>query len=141
MILVFPVLFTRTGDKKDTYLIEIPDINGFTEGYGLANAIHMARDYIGGHFCEMKDEEIKPASSMDSIDIKSGAFAAEGETMVSLVDLDLDEYRRSLRKKTVRRNVTLPGWLDYEANKRHINVSRVLKDALIEKLGMAKTGA
>ncbi|MCR4762823.1 MAG: type II toxin-antitoxin system HicB family antitoxin, partial [Lachnospiraceae bacterium] len=126
MVLVYPVLFTRTGDEKDTYLVEIPDIRGLTEGYGIADAIRMARDYIGLHFCRMDDEKITPPSRIEDIDPQKGEFSGDGETTVSLVDLDLDAYRRSLSKKSVRRNVTLPGWLDEEATKRHINVSRVL---------------
>ena len=136
MKVVYPVLFTKTGDKKDTYLIEIPDIHGLTEGYGLADAIHMARDYIGLHLCDMSDDEITQASKVEDINPQKGEFSGEGETVVSLVDLDLDAYRRSLQQKSVRRNVTLPGWLDAEANKKHINVSRVLQDALMEKLGI-----
>ena len=138
MTLIFPVLFTKTGDKKDTYLVEIPDIKGFTEGYGLADAIRMARDYIGGHFIDTKDEDIPKASNMADIDARNGEFAGAGETTITLVDLDLDAYRRSARKKSVRRNVTLPEWLDNEATNRHINVSRVLQDALIEKLGLTQ---
>ena len=50
MTVIFPVIFTQTGDKKNTVLVEIPDINGMTEGYGMADAIRMARDYIGETF-------------------------------------------------------------------------------------------
>ena len=36
----------------------------------------------------------------------------------------------------VRRNVTLPNWLNIEAEKAHINVSRVLQEALMNTLGV-----
>lgn len=38
--------------------------------------------------------------------------------------------------KMVRRNVTLPNWLNFAAEREGINVSKVLQEALIEKFGM-----
>ena len=40
--------------------------------------------------------------------------------------------------KTVRRNVTLPNWLNAAAEAAHINVSKLLQDALMEKLGVSR---
>ena len=39
--------------------------------------------------------------------------------------------------KAVRKNVSLPAWLAAEAEKAHVNLSRVLQDALKEKLNIA----
>lgn len=41
-------------------------------------------------------------------------------------------------KRAVRRNVTITNWLNREAEKAHLNVSRVLQEALIAKLGVQK---
>ena len=54
-----------------------------------------------------------------------------------MVDIDFTEYRRKLDMKAVRRNVTLPSWLDYEARKAELNVSKVLQEALMSKLNIA----
>ena len=41
MFIVYPVIFTATNDEKNTYLVEIPDINGiwfgrcYKDGKGL----------------------------------------------------------------------------------------------------------
>ena len=43
---VYPVIFTPLNDKKDTVLIEVPDWEILTEGYGMADAVKMARDAI-----------------------------------------------------------------------------------------------
>lgn len=40
--------------------------------------------------------------------------------------------------KTVRRNVTIPNWLNQEAEKAHINVSKVLQEALMSRLGVSR---
>ena len=58
--------------------------------------------------------------------------------LLTYVDVDFSEYRRRHENKTVRRNVTLPNWLNIEAERAHINVSKVLQEALKEKLQAAK---
>ena len=57
---------------------------------------------------------------------------------MSFVDINFDEYRRKVDNKTVRRNVTLPNWLNLEAEKAHIIVSKVLQEALMVKLGVSR---
>jgi post-segregation antitoxin (ccd killing protein) len=50
------------------------------------------------------------------------------------VDIDFSEYRRAVDLKTVRRNVSLPSWLNAEAEKAGLNVSAVLQNALKQEL-------
>ena len=124
MIIAYPVIFTKTGDKKDTYLVYIPDFDGATEGYGIADAIRMARDYIGSSLYLKTEKEYPKASSVYDT----------GESIISIVDVDVEEYRKKLDNKPVRRNVSLPNWLNKRANEEHINVSRVLQEALMDRL-------
>lgn len=134
---VYPVFFTKT---DDCILIEVPDLEILTEGTDMNNAIDMARDAIELHCVSMEDrkEGIQAPSDISVLDITKGTFAEEGETIVSLVDIDSSEYRRKIDTKTVRRNVALPSWLNYEAEHAGINVSRVLQEALIGVLGVQK---
>ena len=53
---------------------------------------------------------------------------------MTLVDVDFDEYRRKNDNKAVRRNVTLPSWLDRAAAEAGFHVSQVLREVLAEKL-------
>lgn len=144
MKVTYPVIFT---DVKDNILIEVPDLkiltqsNDSTDGMGvMANAIEMARDAIGLKCIDMEDndENIIAASKIQEIDIMKCTFYGEGECIVSLVDVDLIAYRKKYDNKTVRRNVTLPNWLNREAERAHINVSRVLQEALMSVLGVSK---
>lgn len=48
------------------------------------------------------------------------------------------EYRRKVDTKVVRKNVSLPSWLNYEADRAGINVSRVLQEALMNVLGVSR---
>ena len=137
---VYPVIFTPLNDEKDTILIEVPDLQILTEGFGMADAVDMARDAIGlkGIDYEGDGRELPQPSLMSDIDVTKGTFAEDGKSCLSLVDIDFMEYRRKVDNKTVRRNVTLPNWLNQEADKAHINVSRVLQEALMTKLGVSR---
>lgn len=132
----YPVIFTQIDDKKDTVLIEVPDLELMTEGFGTADAMLMARDAIGVNIITRQDknEDIPDPSDISQINVEKGTFAGEGKSYISLVDLDIDEYRRREDNRTVRRNVTLPNWLNQKAEKAHINVSGVLQEALKQKL-------
>lgn len=144
MKIAYPVIFTEVDTN---ILIEVPDLGIFTEANEegkskgtMADAMMMARDAIGINCINAEDagKEVTEPSKMSDIDISRGAFYEEGEGIVSLVDVDLVVYRRMLDNKTVRRNVTLPNWLNVEAEKAHVNVSKVLQEALIMKLGVSR---
>lgn len=58
--------------------------------------------------------------------------------MVSLVDVDFVEYRKQIDNKMVRRNVTLPNWLNKEVEKAGINVSNTLQETLMDRLNVSR---
>lgn len=134
---IYPVIFTQT---TTNVLVEVPDLEILTEGKDIQDAVEMARDAIGVTGISMQDhnEEIPEASRMDQVNASLGTFAGDGQSYVSLVDIDFDVYRRKVDMKTVRRNVTLPNWLNLEAEAAHINVSKVLQEALMAKLGVSR---
>jgi predicted RNase H-like HicB family nuclease len=132
---IYPAYFTKT---DTVVLIEVPDLEILTEGTDMVNAVEMARDAIELKCISMEDDgtEIPMPSEITSLDVNKGTFANEGQTIISLVDIDTDEYRRKIDTKTVRKNVTIPSWLNYEAERAGINVSRVLQEALMSKLNV-----
>lgn len=134
---VYPVILTQA---EDCILIEVPDLEILTQGKDLADAIEMARDAIGLTIITMQDKEQDvPMPSIEAnINMKAATFAEDGVSMMALVDIDVEAYRRKYDNRTVRRNVTLPNWLNKEAEKAHLNVSRVLQEALMLKLGVSR---
>lgn len=134
---VYPVFFTKT---NDIVLVEVPDLDILTEGKDMNDAINMARDAIELKCISMEDqkEEIPNPSKLKDLNIKNGTFVDEGETVVSFVDIDSTEYRKRIDTKTVRRNVALPSWLNYEAEQAGVNVSRILQEALISTLKLER---
>ena len=96
----YPVIFTKTDTVA---LVEVPDLNIFTEGTNMADAIFMARDAIGLNGISIEDtgENIPAPSRIEDMDIAKGTFAAEGKSYLSMVDIDFSEYRRRNDNKTV----------------------------------------
>lgn len=136
----YPTFIAQHG--KD-YLVYVPDMDIYTEGKSVADAVLMARDAIGLKGIDMEDDgkEIPAPSDYN----KAMAMAKEDtedfdytKGLLTLVDIDFLEYRKKTDNKTVRRNVTLPNWLNLEAEHAGINVSKVLQDALMAKLGVQR---
>lgn len=128
---VYPVIFTNLGDGFMAY---VPDFEINTQGGSLAEAIEMARDAIGIMGIDMEDEgkQLPCASDVSALSVDAGS-------LVSMVDVDFTEYRRKNDMRTVRRNVTLPSWLNEAANEANINVSAVLQNALRKELFLEST--
>ncbi|MDD3349939.1 MAG: type II toxin-antitoxin system HicB family antitoxin [Eubacteriales bacterium] len=123
---VYPVVFTRL---EDGFAAFVPDMNIDTQGEDLAEAIEMARDAIGIMGIDMEDDNKKILEPSKIDDIK----CAPGE-IISMVDIDFTAYRKAHDRRTVRRNVSLPSWLNEAADKAGLNVSSVLQKALQQEL-------
>ena len=48
----------------------------------------------------------------------------------------MDTYSAKYGSKSVRKNCTIPSWLNTAAEKLHINFSEVLQEALVERLNL-----
>ena len=125
---VYPVIFTKL---EDGFMAYVPDFEINTQGDTLAEAIEMARDAIGIMGIDREDEgqPLPQPSATESI-------AADAGALLSMVDIDFSEYRRKNDLRTVRRNVTLPSWLNEAANEANLNVSAVLQAALKRELNL-----
>lgn len=126
---VYPAVFAPDGKW---FVVTVPDFDICTQGEGLANAIDMARDAICLMGIEYQDEGKELPEPSDT----SAIHAEEGE-IVTLIDCDFDSYRKSLDNRAVKKNCTLPSWLNQKAEAAHVNFSAVLQEALIEKLHLS----
>ncbi len=125
MKLTYPACFYPCEDKKG-YTVEVPDLPGcVTEGETLADAILMATDAASGWVLdELEDGNAAPAASApQDIVPDEGGF-------VTMLVLDMDAYAEKYGAKAVRKNLTIPAWLNTFAEKNHINFSQVLQDTL-----------
>lgn len=141
---VYPTFILNTNDGSEhSFLVCVPDMDIFTEGDTFADAIEMARDAIGLAGISMEDnkEELPEPSDQRTALEKVKCYADEvdfSQGIITYVDVNFTEYRKKVDTKTVRRNVALPGWLNYEAEHAGINVSRVLQEALMKVLDVKR---
>ena len=65
-VYIYPIYITVDLAEEYPYFVEIPDVNGYTQGKDLAEAITMARDYIGFAVID-KMEQNEPLPLPDQI--------------------------------------------------------------------------
>lgn len=124
---VYPVILTPV----DTgYVVYVPDLEINTEGRDLPDAIYMARDAIG--LWGITEEDLGRSIPEPSTELPK----VSGDEIVTLVDIDFDAYRKAHDNRTVRKNLTIPSWLNDLAEKNHVNFSQLLQTALKEYLGV-----
>lgn len=99
-----------------------------TEGKNLEDAFENATDAASGWVLdELEEGNVVPKSSdYDSVERREGG-------QVSKVLLDMDAYAERYGEKAVRKNVTIPAWLNSYAEKQKINFSQVLQEALLAR--------
>ena len=117
--------------EEKGFTVYIPDFNINTQGQDLPDAIEMARDAIGIVGIDMQDDgEPLPTPN-------SGKISKEKDDIVTFVDVDFEEYRKKVDNRSVKKNCTIPYWLSVEADKAHINYSRILQDAIAKALNLS----
>ena len=123
----YPIIMSKGVSHIVAY---IPDFDINTQGMNEADAMEMARDAIGLMGIDMQDDnEALPKPSSLS-DIKK----SKDTDILTLVDVDFDEYRRKNDMKFVKKNCTIPSWLNFEAEKAGVNFSAILQSALKNEL-------
>lgn len=125
---VYPIILSPAAEGG--YTVFVPDLEINTQGETVAECIDMARDAIGlWGICEQDMHRPIPESSELSP-------PHEEKEIVTLVDIDFDAYRRMNDMRTVRKNVTLPSYLNELAEKSGINFSQVLQEGLKARLNV-----
>lgn len=130
---VYPVFIKK--EKKD-YLVYLPDIDAYTSGKSFYDAIYMARDLLGTMSLEIKlpspsGAEKARKTAEEKADDPDFKFS---DADITYVDIDTEEYQKKLDTRSVKKNCTIPAWLNDKAEAAGINFSRTLQDALIQKL-------
>lgn len=127
----YPIVMSK---DEESVLVFVPDFQINTQGADYANAMEMARDAIGLIGIDMEDDKktIPMPSDLSMISVE------DASDIVTLVDVDFTEYSKQNDMRTVRRNVSLPAWLNAAADKAGLNVSAVLQNALKRELGIER---
>ena len=112
------------------YYCRVPDLPGcITSGRDEAECLDLIQDAANLWLCDIeKDGRAIPAATPLS------EVPHEPGDICTLVAVDTDRYRRETDSRAVRKNVSLPAWMAYQAEQRGINCSQILQDALRQVL-------
>ena len=121
---VYPAIFHSNEDGS--YTIAYPDLPGcISEGKSLGNAIYMAQSALTQwiEYLTDKKQPIPLASDFENIKITQEEF-------INLIRIDIKDSHAA------KRTVSIPKWMDDKVIESGLSLSRVLQDALKEKLNV-----
>lgn len=98
-ILVYPVILSKNGDG---YFVTVPDFVVNTEGKDIADAIAMARDAIGLNVLQLEADNVTVPEPY------SQYFQVQDDDILTLVDIDMTNYKNKYENRTVKKNCTIP---------------------------------
>ncbi len=129
-IFYYPAVFQK---EEVGYSVWVPDIQGcVSQGDTFDEAMEYIKDAIG--ICIdliVQNGNVPPkATEPNGIDLEHDQF-------VAVVSFDFDEYQKKHGEKSVKKTLTLPAWLNTLSERKNINFSQVLQNALIHELQIA----
>lgn len=127
MIYTYTAVIT---ENDGTFYAKVPDLNGcVTSAASLPEAIELITDALNLTLVVLEDEDIQPHPPTP----QSGIPHSDND-ILTIVQADTIQYRSLTDTKAVRKNVSLPAWMSNLADKRGINCSKVLQEALYNVL-------
>lgn len=128
--LIYPAIFEK--DLEDGgFSIYFPDLKGVhTEGETIEESIANAKEALG-LWMSVYLEKNKTAPKITPLE----KLKCDKNSFVQYIELD-PLYLKEILTKSTKVNVSLPTWLKSAAEKKGINFSQALQEALKEKLGV-----
>lgn len=131
---VYPAVFDDSSNgEKNYYTVEFPDVDGaFSEGHGLADALHGAEQTLGLRLYDVPNKKLPKATPLDEVISYCKKYYPNAK--VYPVACDLDEAAKKVTPVMVKKNTRIPGELAQKAEKAGINFSKTLTKALENEL-------
>lgn len=124
----YPAVFEP---EKSGFSIYVPDIDGcMTQAETMEEGIEMLQEVIGLSL-ENFDAKDYPVPSMPN------KLKIHGKQFVVMVAYDHFAYQRKYGTNAVKKTLSIPEWMNTLAEKRHINFSGLLQDALRKELSLS----
>ncbi len=127
MTKVYPAIIHK---EDEGFWLEFPDLSGcYTQGDSLEELMENAEEALGGFLAVKMDnsEEIPKPSDIRNITESNG-------NLKTYVSVDVNKYHKDTR--AVKKMLSIPAWLANEADRRHYSLSKVLQEALLEKISI-----
>ncbi len=115
-----------TPKEEGGFRAVVPDVPGcVTSGADLPETLDMIADALHGCLCVLEDEHqaIPAPTAPEALTVPAGA-------VTTLVSVDTEAYRMATDTRAVRKNVSIPAWMDRLVQKNGVNCSQVLQEAL-----------
>ena len=128
---VYPAIITPLGSNGfDASIPDLPYCR--TCGKDLPEALFMAKDAVEMWLwdAENNSEPIPQASSVAD----TAKLCETAESFVSLIAADTDDYRRKHDTRAVKKTLTIPRWLNHQAEQANAPFSQILQQGLKEYL-------
>ncbi|GHU41031.1 HicB family protein [Spirochaetia bacterium] len=129
---VYPACFYREDDGR--YSVELPDFSIATFGDDIADAMYMAADAAAGRILAMLEcgDKLPYPTNPNNVKLENAHIGCD--CFVSMIYIDMDSLEENFVDKPVKKTLTIPSWLNRAAERKNVNFSAILKDALIEKI-------
>lgn len=126
---VYPAIFDYADDGISIFF---PDLAGCLPcAHTTEEAIQNAKEAMALHLYGMEQDGDPIPEPTPIKDLK-----LEANQIPILIEVYMPTYREAIENNYVRKNVTLPLWLERAAAEKGINFSHVLQAALKERLGI-----
>lgn len=123
--------------EDDGVHVTFPDLPGcITFGKDEDEAIRMAREAVSLHMYGMEQdaEDIPEPSSLKAL---ARDEELEDNEVFFLVEAFMPAFREKQNKRFVKKTLSIPYWLNAEAERQGINFSQTLQQAIKQQLNIA----
>lgn len=116
--------------KEGKYYVRVPDIAGCaTTGRDVEDAVCQITDALSGRLVVREDEELPIPQATPQPELPH-----EETDILTLISVDTIAYRAQTDTRAVRKNVSLPAWMVAMVERKGLNCSKILQDALVQQL-------
>ena len=111
--------------------VTVPDLPGcHTFGNDKADALVMAKDAIEMWLWDAENNDEAIPSASDMVEVEAGSI-------ITLIVADTDEYRRLNDTRAIKKTLSIPSWLNAQAEKANAPFSQILQEGLKKYLNIA----
>ena len=130
---VYPVYIHEDKNAPLPFCVYAPDFDGRIQSVDFAEALETAEELINSLAVtyENAGDEVPAPSALKALHVPEGDF-------VAWIVCDPEDYRCRTDNRMVRKNVSIPAWLNTAAEKSGLSFSAVLQEGLKKALGIAK---
>ena len=128
----YPAIFTKEKKGYSVTFYDIENIN--TQGDNLEEAITMAQDALGLYITDIIEDGKEIPTRTEEIE----KISIKKNQILVLIELDFVEYNKRVDNKAIKKTLSIPSWLNTLAEKKSINFSQVLQEALKSRLNLVQ---